>query len=85
MRFLLDQNVDRRFAAFLASLGHDVKVIAADYPPGLPDREVLAIGRRERRVLLTNDRDFGELVVREHLPFLVVTERAIRVRRTRQR
>jgi predicted nuclease of predicted toxin-antitoxin system len=64
MTFLLDQNADRRFAPYLRSLGHDVTVVSLDYPPGLPDREVLAIAVGEGRVILTNDPDFGELVVR---------------------
>ena len=62
MRFLLDQSALRRLAAFLRSQGHDVTVIAQDYPHGLPDAEVLAIARREGRILITNDRDFGDLI-----------------------
>ena len=42
--------------------------IGRGYPAGLPDRDVLAIARNERRILITNDRDFGELIVRERLP-----------------
>ena len=68
MKFLLDQNVDRRFAAYLRGLGHDVTIISVDYPPGLPDQDVLAIAHREGRIVLTNDRDFGELVFRQHAP-----------------
>lgn len=68
MSFLLDQNADRRFAPYLRSLGHDVTVVAIDYPPGLPDEEVLAIAHREGRTILTNDTDFGELAIRRGLP-----------------
>ncbi len=32
------------------------------------DREVLAIAQREQRILITNDRDFGELIFRQRLP-----------------
>jgi predicted nuclease of predicted toxin-antitoxin system len=42
---------------------------SAAIPPGLPDAEVLAIARRDGRILLTNDRDFSELIFaqrREH-------------------
>ena len=62
MRVLLDQSVDARLLPFLTSLGHDAVRIGHDYPPGLPDEEVLAIAHREGRILITNDRDFGELV-----------------------
>jgi predicted nuclease of predicted toxin-antitoxin system len=64
MRLLLDENVEYRLAGWLRAQGHDVTAIAYDYPASLKDREVLAIAHRERRILLTNDRDFGELIVR---------------------
>src|SRR5437016_2286860 len=68
MRFLLDANVEYRLATFLMSLGHDVKTITHDYPAALSDEEVLLIAVKENRVLLTNDRDYGELIFRQHLP-----------------
>lgn len=68
MKFLLDEGVEFRLALWLRSQGHDVTAIAYDYPHALPDHEVLAIARREGRVLITNDRDFGELIVRRNLP-----------------
>lgn len=64
----MDQNFDRRLARPLRGQGHDVTVVGVDYPPGLPDPEVLAIANREGRIILTHDRDFGELVVSRHLP-----------------
>ncbi len=68
MRFLLDESADARLAAHLRSRGHDVTVIAQDYPHALADPDVLAIAHREGRILITNDRDFGELVVRGRRP-----------------
>ncbi len=68
MRFLLDQSAEARIAAFLTRLGHDATRVGRDYPAGLPDEQVLAIARRERRVLIANDKDFGELIVRRNLP-----------------
>ncbi len=62
MKFLLDQSSDARLVPYLRSLGHDATRIAQDYPPGLPDAEVLAIAHREGRILITDDRDFGELI-----------------------
>src|SRR6266436_8293758 len=66
MRFLLDANVELRLATFLTSAGHDVKTIAHDYPSALPDQEVLSLAVQEQRILITNDRDFGELIFRQH-------------------
>lgn len=68
MRFLLDESADARLAPWLRSLGHDVTAIAADHPASLRDREVLAIARREGRILITDDRDFGELVFAHRQP-----------------
>jgi predicted nuclease of predicted toxin-antitoxin system len=72
VKFLLDESADFRLAAFLVARGHDVTAIAHDYPKSLVDPDVLAISVRERRTLITNDRDFGELIVRDGLPHLGV-------------
>ena len=69
MKFILDQNVERRLASFLKNLGHDVKVVSIDYPAGILDQEVLSSAYKESRILLTNDKgDFGELIFRHHHP-----------------
>ncbi len=82
MKFLLDQNVERRLASFLKNLGHDVKVVSIDYPAGILDQEVLSHAYKESRILLTNDKgDFGELIFRHHL----VSPKSVRVRKTRRR
>jgi predicted nuclease of predicted toxin-antitoxin system len=69
MKFLLDQNIERRLATFLKNLGHDVKVVSVEYPAGILDQEVLSHAYKETRILLTNDKgDFGELIFRHHHP-----------------
>ena len=68
MKFLLDESVDVRLAHYLTFFDHDVTAIAPDYPNALSDTEVLQIAVREERILITNDRDFGELIFRHHLP-----------------
>lgn len=68
MKFLLDQSTDSRLLYYLRQLGYDARRIASDYPSGLPDQEVLAIAEAEGRILITDDRDFGELVFRLRLP-----------------
>ncbi len=67
MRFLLDESAEYRIATFLRQAGHDVTAIAYDHPQGLADIEVLRIAEAERRILITNDRDFGELIFRRGL------------------
>jgi predicted nuclease of predicted toxin-antitoxin system len=85
-RFLLDENAELRIGRALTALAYDVKAIAQDYPASLPDHDVLALAVAEDRILITNDRDFGELIFRQGHPhrdqldrFLVVTPRGIRV------
>ena len=68
LRFLLDQSADARLVPYLRALGHDAVRIGKDHPPGLPDATVLALAVAERRILITDDRDFGELVFRHRQP-----------------
>jgi len=62
VRFLLNESADGRIRAYLQEGGHDVSGIGREHPSGLPDYEVLAIAYRERRILITRNCDFGELV-----------------------
>ena len=62
MRFLLDVcAASRNLQAALAEVGHDV-VSVRDWNPRATDRSVLAFAYEERRILITEDKDFGELV-----------------------
>lgn len=67
MKFLLDESADSRLASYLTKYGHDVTAIARDYQQALPDQEVPSIAKREGRILIANDKDFGELIFRQHL------------------
>lgn len=51
----------------LTELGHDV-VSASEIMPGATDSELLALANEERRTLITEDKDFGELVFARRLP-----------------
>ena len=61
MKWLADENVEKAIIDLLRKRGFDVKVIS-EVSPRLEDEAVLAIANREDRLLLTNDKDFGELV-----------------------
>jgi predicted nuclease of predicted toxin-antitoxin system len=58
MRFLADENFPG--AAALRAAGSDV-VWVRIAAPGSSDSEILAWAAREERILLTFDKDFGEL------------------------
>src|SRR5215217_466433 len=64
MRVLIDASSDARFVTHLRSLGHDGTRVGTDYDARLEDAEILSIAHRERRLLITDDRDFGDLVYR---------------------
>lgn len=68
MRFLLDEGLPFRLVVFLEQGEHDVSVCGRDHPNALDDRDILAIAFSENRTLLTNDKDFGDLVFRDLLP-----------------
>jgi len=63
MRFLANENIPREVVAALREAGHDAAWVHAD-APGTSDEQVLDRARREVRVLLTFDKDFGALVFR---------------------
>lgn len=67
MKLLSDESVDFPIVERLRADGHEVEAIA-ELSPGLPDRQVLARAVSAGVVLLTADKDFGDLVYRDHLP-----------------
>jgi predicted nuclease of predicted toxin-antitoxin system len=58
-----DESVDRQIVDRLRADGHDVWFIA-ELEPGIEDEEVLRMSRESSAILLTADKDFGELVFR---------------------
>ena len=68
MKFLVDVcAASRSLLTTLADLGHDV-LSARDRFPHASDEALLALAREEGRVLITEDKDFGELVFLRGLP-----------------
>ena len=63
MRWLADENIDAAIVVRLREAGDDVWSVAESVA-GITDEEVLAMARQRSAVLLTADKDFGELVVR---------------------
>ena len=61
MRLLIDEDIPRGMAEALLRLGHDVVHVRGD-APGSTDEQVLARATAEGRVLVTADKDFGDLV-----------------------
>jgi predicted nuclease of predicted toxin-antitoxin system len=66
MRFLADENVPRVVIERLRAEGHDI-ISVAEMQPSISDDEVLNVAEADGRILITGDRDFGEMVVRQRL------------------
>ena len=68
MRFLLDVcAASRSMHTMLTERGHDV-LSALEKDPGATDEELLTLANEEQRVLITEDKDFGELVFLRRRP-----------------
>ena len=61
MRFLADESCDFAVVRALRAAGHDVLAVA-EAERGADDRRVIELARSDSRLLLTEDRDFGQLV-----------------------
>lgn len=116
LRLLIDESTGRSVVDFLASSGHDA-VYVPDVMPQANDSTILNMAAREGRIVVTNDKDFGELTFKSGIAnagiillrlddesagnrvrmmallmekhadllsgaFTVVTEKAIRIRRS---
>ena len=66
MRFLADESLDFQIVSRLRQDGCDVLYVA-EMAPGISDSEVLGLANSNAALLLTADRDFGELIFRRHL------------------
>ncbi len=64
MKFVADESVDRQIVSFLRQAGYTVLYVA-EMEPGIPDEAVLDVTNREQALLLTADKDFGDLVYRQ--------------------
>jgi predicted nuclease of predicted toxin-antitoxin system len=73
MKFLADENVEAPIVAELRAAGHDVLYIIELGGSPLDD-EVIDLANGEQRILLTNDKGFGEKVFRHKrvLPGIVL-------------
>lgn len=64
MKFLADENVEWPIIVQMRQWGHDVLSIK-EALPGKEDDAVLALSQKETRILLTNDLDFGRIVIHQ--------------------
>ncbi len=67
MKFVVDECTGPTVARWLRQEGFDVISIVDD-ARGAADDQVLSLAHTDARVLITSDKDFGELVFREKRP-----------------
>jgi predicted nuclease of predicted toxin-antitoxin system len=67
MRILANENIPGPVVRALRHGGHDVVWVKEDMV-GANDQDVLARAERDARLVVTFDKDFGELAVRRKLP-----------------
>ncbi len=67
MRFLVNENVAGTVIRQLRQRGHDVLSVK-ETMRSETDQAVLATAQADERIVVTNDKDFGELAFRSELP-----------------
>lgn len=65
MNFVADEGIDGPIVEVLRENKHYVWYVA-EMDPGISDEEVLSLANRENALLLTQDKDFGDLVFRQN-------------------
>ncbi|HET7116878.1 MAG TPA: DUF5615 family PIN-like protein [Hanamia sp.] len=66
MKLLANENFPKASVLLLRKLNYDVKSIGEDNP-SVSDKSVMEIADREQRIILTFDRDYGELIYKHNL------------------
>ena len=65
MKFLADECVDRQIVDRLRQESYEVLYVV-EMEPGISDDEVLNLANLEKSILLTADKDFGDLIFRQN-------------------
>jgi predicted nuclease of predicted toxin-antitoxin system len=64
VNLLADEGVDRQIVALLRQGGHHVQYVA-ELEPGIDDNTVFEKANQVKALLITADKDFGEMVLRQ--------------------
>ena len=63
LRLLIDANMPRLITRSLTALGYDVVDIRDVEMPGVADERIFEIAQQEKRVIITRDQDFGNVLL----------------------
>ena len=61
LKFLIDVGVGKGIESYLREEGYDTKAVR-DIDPRMADHEIIRLAASEHRMVVTMDKDFGELV-----------------------
>lgn len=62
MKFFTDENVATSVALALRRQGFDIKDVKEEGLQGTSDNNILQLARREKRIIITHDKDFGNVL-----------------------
>ena len=62
-KFLIDESTGKKFFELMISEGFDAKYVGSELNSAI-DEKVLEAAEKENRILITDDKDFGELIFR---------------------
>jgi len=65
-KLLADENIPRKTVEILKNEDLDITSVS-ETSPGLSDRAVIEQANKENRIIITFDKDFGELIFKERL------------------
>ncbi len=71
LKFLVDESSGKKLYNFLKLNNMDVLFVGDLFPESL-DSDILEFAEKEKRILITNDKDFGELIFRLGKPTIGV-------------
>ena len=67
MKFLANENFPVPSIHKLREVGYDVYAVILT-TPGIADEEGLSLARKDGRIILTFDKDYGQLIFKKNLP-----------------
>lgn len=66
LKFLADVNVEKSIIEEIKALGYNITSVA-EIDAKMPDSKIFELANAENKILITNDKDFGEIVFRQKL------------------
>ncbi len=66
MNFIADESVDQSIVDYLRKNNYTVTAIS-EMEPGLPDNQVFNMANESNAILITADKDFGEIIYQQNV------------------